>query len=138
ALAAAERQIHDGRLPGHPRRERAHGVDRFVGMKTDAAFRRPARVVVLHAEPLEHLHVAVIHADGERDVQLADGFAKHGAKSGIEIEKLGGGVELMLGDGERIQRARGIDRLRHVTSSESYAYIPRILVTVATRPIATM
>jgi hypothetical protein len=31
ALAAAERNVHHGALPRHPRREGANGVERFVG-----------------------------------------------------------------------------------------------------------
>ena len=65
ALAAAERDVDDRALPRHPHGERAHGVDGFLRVEADAPFGRAARVVVLHAEALEHLDVAVVHADRE-------------------------------------------------------------------------
>src|SRR5262249_29264599 len=69
--------------------------------------------VVLDAEALEHLHVAVVHADRQRDVELADRFAEHGAEARIEIQDAGGGVELLLRDREWIERAGGVDGLSH-------------------------
>src|SRR4051812_35800967 len=160
ALAAAERKIHHRRLPRHPGGERAHGIDRLVGVKANAALRRTARVVVLHAESLEQLHVAVVHSHRERHVELADRLAQHGAKPRIELEDVGSGIELMLGDGEGIERRgrrddfghgpSGVDCEMQITDCGSritdygllivdcYAYIPRIRVTVATRLMATM
>ena len=37
ALAAAQRDVDDRALPGHPHRERAHGVERLLRVKADAA-----------------------------------------------------------------------------------------------------
>ena len=53
ALSAAERQIDDGGLPGHPAGKRTDRVDRLVGMKADASFRRPAGKVVLNRDTRE-------------------------------------------------------------------------------------
>ena len=55
ALAAAERDVHDGALPGHPHGESAHRVDGLERMETDAAFARTAGIVVLDAEAAEDL-----------------------------------------------------------------------------------
>ena len=68
ALAAAERDVRDGALPGHPRRERGHLVERHVRVIADAALRRAERDVVLHAVAGEDLDLAVVHLDRARDV----------------------------------------------------------------------
>ena len=71
ALAAPERQVDDGGLPGHPRRQGAHGVDGLVGVPAQAALRRARAPVVLHPVAVEHLHRPVVHAHGEVHLQLA-------------------------------------------------------------------
>ena len=63
ALGAAEREVDHRALPGHPRRERLHFVERDVQVEPDAALGRPARRVVEHAVAGEHLDLAVVHHD---------------------------------------------------------------------------
>ena len=46
AFAAAERDVRDRALPGHPRRERRHLVERHVRVIADAALGRAERDVV--------------------------------------------------------------------------------------------
>ena len=67
ALGAAEGDAHQRALPGHPHRQRAHLVERDVGVVADAALRRPTRDVVRDAVALEDLDVAVVHRHGDRD-----------------------------------------------------------------------
>jgi len=102
ALAAAQRDVHDGRLPGHPRGERADRVDRLVGVPAQSALGRPARRVVLHAVAVEDAHVAVVHPDRDGHVVLALRPAQEGSHRLGEPEHLGALVELGLGDVERV------------------------------------
>jgi hypothetical protein len=53
---------------------------------------------VLDAVAGEDLHAAVVHVDGEMDGQLAAGLAQDEAHPGVEVQALGGQVELALGD----------------------------------------
>jgi len=80
-------------------------------MEPDAALVRAAGVVVLHAEPAEHLHLPVIHADRDGELELADGPAQELAGALVEVEDVGHLVELGLGHLE------GIERLGHVCFS---------------------
>src|SRR6185312_4588830 len=48
-----------------------------------------------------------------RHVELAQRHAQYRPQARIQAEDLGGRIELLLGDRERIGRVRGIDRLRH-------------------------
>ena len=93
ALRAAERQVHDGALPRHPRRERLHFLERHLHVEADAALGRPARRVVQHAVAGEHLDLAVVHHHRDRDGDLLLGVAQHLVQAGLEIEQLGRAVE---------------------------------------------
>jgi hypothetical protein len=55
ALGTAERDVDDGALPGHPRRQRFAVVEVDAGVIADAAFARAARVVVDNAIALKDL-----------------------------------------------------------------------------------
>ena len=74
ALAAAERNVRDGALPGHPRGQRGHFVERDAGVIADAALGRAERDVVLHAIAGEDLDLAVVHLHRTRhdDLPLGD------------------------------------------------------------------
>ena len=61
ALAAAQGDIHDGGLPGHPGGQGTDGVNGLLGMVTDAALRRPSGIVVLDAETVKYLGRAVVN-----------------------------------------------------------------------------
>src|SRR5262245_7959021 len=65
ALAATERNVDDGALPCHPRRERANGVNCFFGMPANAALGRAAGSVVLNAVPVKDVSAAIVHLDRE-------------------------------------------------------------------------
>ena len=72
-------------------------------MEADAALRRAAGVVVLHAEAPEHLHVAVVHADGNGELVLAQREAEQVPRRLIEVENVRHLVELGLGHLERVE-----------------------------------
>ena len=95
ALAAAERQLRDGALPRHPRRERRHFVERDVRVIADAALGRAERDVVLHAIAGEDLDLAVVHLHGAGHDDLALGLGEDLPDAGFEIENAGGDLELL-------------------------------------------
>ena len=95
ALAAAERNVRDGALPRHPRRERGHFIERHAGVIPDAALRRAERDVVLHAVPGEDFDLPVVHLDGTGDGDLTLGMGEDFPDAGLEIENAGRPVELL-------------------------------------------
>ena len=101
-LAAAVGDADDRTLPGHPHREGLDLVDADVLVVADPALRRAAAQVVLDAEPREHLDRAVVHLHREVDRQLPARLAEHAAQAGIQVEALGGEVELLLSDLPRV------------------------------------
>ncbi len=103
ALGAAQRQVDDRRLPGHPRGQRAHGVDRLVGVPAQTALGGAARAVVLDAVAVEDADAPVVHADGEGDLQLALRPAEKLVRRLVQAERGGRRVELLLGDLEGIE-----------------------------------
>ena len=86
ALRAAERDAHQRALPRHPHRERLDLVDGDVGVVADAALRRAARDVVGDAVALEDLRRAVVHADGDRDLDRLLALAEHGDEVRVDLE----------------------------------------------------
>ncbi len=98
ALAAAQRDVDDGGLPGHPGRQRPDGVDGLIGMEADAALGRAAGVVVLHAEALEGLVGAVVHLDGDAEMHLTHGHAQECVHGRREAQQFGRFVKLVLSD----------------------------------------
>ena len=92
----------DRALPGHPHREGLDLVEAHVLVVADAALGRPAPEVVLDAIAGEDPDRAVVHLHGEVDRQLAAGLAQDSAHALVEVEPLGGQVELLLGDRPRI------------------------------------
>ena len=71
AFRAAEGDVDDGALPGHPGGEGADFVESDVGRVTDAAFGGASSDGVLHAVAGEDFDRAVIHADGDVNDDLA-------------------------------------------------------------------
>ena len=65
ALGAAEGDVDDRALPGHPGGQRAHFVERDVGRVADAALGRAARDGVLHAIAGEDFQAAVVELNRE-------------------------------------------------------------------------
>ena len=105
-LAAAVRDADHRALPGHPHREGLDLVERHVLVIADAALGRAAAEVVLDAVAGEHLDRSVVHVDREVDGELAAWLAQDEAHAWIEVEALGGEVELALGDFPRVDRER--------------------------------
>ncbi len=95
ALAAAERDVGDGALPRHPRRQRRDFVERDAGMVTDAAFGRAERDVVLHPVAGEDLDLAVVHLDRTGDGDLTLGVGQDLPDAGLEVENARGSVEFL-------------------------------------------
>ena len=116
ALAAAQRDVHHGALPGHPHGQRADRVDGLLRVEADAALARAAGVVVLDAEAAEDLDRAVVHAHRDAEVVLAHRPAQELARAGVEVQELGDLVELGLGHLEGVERA-GLLLGSHGTSS---------------------
>ena len=94
ALGAAEGDVDDRRLPGHPGGQRPDLVDVDGGVVAKAAFVRAQHVVVLHAVAREHLDPAVVHLDREVDDDLVGGLSEDLADLGIEAHEVRGLVEL--------------------------------------------
>ena len=61
AFAAAIRNADRGALPGHPRRERFHFIERHIWVVAYAALARSAGYVVLYAVALEDLNITAVH-----------------------------------------------------------------------------
>ena len=72
-------------------------------MITDAAFRRTARDIVLHAETGEDFHLAVIHLHRHGNFQDSFRRAQDLAQTLIEFQKFRGHIELKLRDAKWIQ-----------------------------------
>jgi len=102
AFRPTEWDVHNRALPSHPCGERFHFIGRYVGMIANPSLARSARDVVLHAVSGQDFHLAVIHLRGQGNFQHALRSAQDLAKAGIELQELGGHVELNLRDTERI------------------------------------
>ena len=100
-FGAAERHVDEGRLPGHPHRQRADVVEISPGMESQPAFRRPSRHVVLDAVALKDLHRAVVPLDREMDSELSLGNAQHSTETRLERDVVGRSVELGERCGQR-------------------------------------
>ncbi len=98
ALAAAERNVDNGTLPGHPHGQGAYGVDGLLRVEAHAALAGAAGVVVLDAEAAEHVHVAVVHADRDGERILPHGNTQEFPRGGVETDGLRHLVELRLGN----------------------------------------
>ena len=96
ALAAAQRDIGHGALPGHPGGQGAHGVERLGGVEANAALVGAAGIVVLDAVAVEDAQRAVVHAHRDAELELARGPAQDLRHLGVQVEQLGDVVELAL------------------------------------------
>ena len=103
AFGSSQRDIDDGTLPGHPHGQSADRVDRLLRVKANAAFARPAGVVVLNAEAAKDLDASVIHACRNCEVELAQGITQQFAGRRVQSQILGYLIELGLCDLERIK-----------------------------------
>ena len=107
AFGAPKGNVDDSRLPGHPHRERAHGVDGLLRVEADPALTRPAGIVVLNAKSLKDLRVPIAHADGNREMVLPRRAPQKLARSAVQIEKISDLVELHSGHLKGIERTLG-------------------------------
>ena len=97
ALRATERHLHEGALPGHPHGQGAHVIEISLRVVSQAALRRPTRIVVLDAVAGEHLDRATVEADREVHRQLALARGQDAAHAGLDGEVVGGAMELGQG-----------------------------------------
>ena len=119
ALRATVRNVHDGALDRHVRRERGDlvGVDALV--EPDAALARAARSVVLDSPAGVHLDVARVHAHGHRDLEDSFGSDDPFDHALVESEQLtrrldeGGDPE----PGIEFVRSRFVGLCDHVVTS---------------------
>ena len=88
-FAAAERDIHDRALPGHPGCQRAHFVQRHVGSEANAALGRTARNRVLDAIAGEHFQTTVIELNRNGDGEFSRRSTKYLLQTFVEIHQLG-------------------------------------------------
>ena len=95
ALAAAERDVRHGALPGHPGGERRDFVEADVGMVANPTLGRPERDVVLHAIPREDFDLAVVHLNRTRDDDLALGVREDLPDTGVEPQQSRRSIELL-------------------------------------------
>ena len=108
ALRAAVRNVDDGRLPGHQRRQAADFVEIDFGVIAQAALHRPAGAVVLHAVADERAQLAVVHLDGDLHLHFAAGRDEERAQAVGQLELVGGPVEISwTASKERICVERG-------------------------------
>ena len=102
ALRAAEGDLDQRALPGHPHGECADVIEIGLRVEAETALGRAAGHVVLDAVAREHADRAVVQLHGEVDRELALWDAQDGAQLLVQPEVLGGCVEL----GER--RGEGV------------------------------
>ena len=107
ALRAAERDVHQRALPGHPHRERLDLVERDVRVVADAALRRAARDVVRHAVALEDWTDAVVHDHGNRDDDRLLALLQDCDQVRVDLERVRDALKLLLGDLERVLAEMG-------------------------------
>ncbi len=73
-----------------------------------AALGWPARIVVLHSIAVKHLDLAVIHSHRNGESHLPHGPSQHLMGGFVQIEKLGGLVQLLLSDRKGVEINRGL------------------------------
>ena len=108
ALGAAERDVHQRALPGHPHRERLDLVERDVRVVADAALGRAARDVVGDAVALEGLDRAVVHRHRDRDDDGLLALLQDVHQALVDLEDVGHAAQLRAGDLERILAEVGL------------------------------
>ncbi len=97
AFGAAEGNVDDGAFPRHPRGERAHFIQRYVGRKADAALAGAAHHGMLHAIAGEDFEAAVIKLHGNVDGDFAGWAFEDFANAIVQPEPRGGVVDASFG-----------------------------------------
>src|ERR1019366_3920341 len=90
ALAAAERNVDDGALPGHPGGQRTHFVEGDIGSESDAALGRAARDRVLYAVAGEDFDASIVELNWNVNGDFPSGSPKPFTHSVVEFEPPGG------------------------------------------------
>ena len=120
ALGPAEGDVRDGALPGHPR---GQGLDLVLvhrGVEADAALARAASGVVQHPVAAEDVHLAVVHDDGQGDLDDALRLEEplRYALPALEVLHVGDGLlELVAGDVVGVEVLGDRGRLGHIPPS---------------------
>ena len=108
ALAAAQRDVRDGALPGHPHRQGAHRVDGLLGMEADAALAGPRASLCCTRKPRKTFTVPSSMRTG-----IVKWYSRRGAQQvprrRVQSEQIGDLVELGLGHLERVECLRRHD-----------------------------
>ena len=102
ALGAAERDVHDGTLPGHPCGQRLHFVECDVGVVADAALGRSPDSAVLYPVCFEALDVSVVHANRHADRKRSFRVFDHLPRVEIQLQRVSGQVEILHGQFVRV------------------------------------
>jgi hypothetical protein len=102
AFAAAERDVVQGALVGHPGGESLHLIEIGLVVVAHAALVGAEQVVVLNPVALEHLPLAIVHANREVDDQLVLGLGQNVADVRLQIDDVGGLGNLLDRDVEEI------------------------------------
>ena len=95
ALGAAEGQPQQRALEGHPHRQRRALPQRDAGREADAALGRAHDEGVLHPVARHLLHLPVVAANREVDDQRAARLGQALPHVGLEVEHVGGPLELL-------------------------------------------
>ena len=98
ALGAPERDVGNGRLPGHQRGERADLVDVHLRVEPDAALVRAAGAVVLDPVAGEDVDLAVRALDRDLDRDLAVRGPEDDANVVRQLQVVGRLVEVVADD----------------------------------------
>ncbi len=102
AFCAAERDVHQRALPGHPHGERLDLVERDVRVVADAALGRAARDVVRDAVALVRDDRAVVHRHRRGDDHRLLAFLEDVHEPLVDGEDLGDALQLLASDVERV------------------------------------
>ena len=96
-LGAAEGDVDQGALPGHPHGEGADLVNVGVRVEAQPALGRPSAGVVLHPVAGEHPRPAGLHGDGEVDRQFALRLLQDGVDGVVQVQNTGDVLQLPQG-----------------------------------------
>src|SRR5882762_999955 len=107
ALRAAERDVHERRFPRHDGGETQYLVVVRLGMVADSPLTGAARAVVLDPKAREHLDPSVVRADWNFHLDFAERPHEDTPHVLIEVDQVGGALELAVDDRLSGHRARG-------------------------------
>jgi len=106
ALGAPEWDVHERGLPRHDGREAEHFVVVRLGVVPDATLAWSACAVVLDAVAGEHLDTAIVHPHRHFHLDFAERVHQDVPHVLLEVDQVGGALELARDDGLPRHRAR--------------------------------